>query len=666
MSGDDRAAPRRGSWRGAGIAGLLVLGLVVELALRGPLAAPSPEPSTEPPTGQGSEAGRQSSGYDVLHYAVLHYDVLHYDADLKLDLEHESIAGRVEIELESLEDGLRRVDLDAGALEIRSVVDGSGTGLVFERRDRKLGVELATAAQAGEIVRLRIDYEGHPDRGVRFRPDQVFTYFHTSSWLVTRDVPGDKATLDLALTVPAGLEVVASGRELGTEPGHEPEAGAIRHRFSLDRPYSPYLYGFAAGHFAAAEEVVDGVRLRYLGVGFTPEELRRVFADTGEMLRFFTAKAGVPYPGVSYTQVLLDGAPPQEMAGLSVMSTAYGRSVLEDPREDYLVAHELAHQWWGNELTCATWSDFWLNEGVASFLSAAFKEQRWGRDEYDRERFLARQRYRRALEAGPGRPLVHEDWTEPGEMGGALTYSRGLLVLHYLRRSLGEEVFWDGLRRYTRAGIEPGAGRGSGSTVTSADLEKALSAAAGRSLEPEFARWVYGGDMPLVTAEHHRLHGAVEITLEQRVEQGGEQRVEQRVEPWPLSLDLAVEGSDGRTRRRVLLEHRRQTFVLPVEGELLSVRVDEGGQLPRPVEQTWSPRMLRWQVTGEPELLDRAEALLALEQACAGASSEPACTDRRALFRRLAASAPERLMRQLAVRAAARLEAAGDEERTGE
>ena len=131
------------------------------------------------------------------------------------------------------------------------------------------------------------------------------------------------------------------------------------------------------------------------------------------------------------------------------------------------MAHELAHQWWGNLLTCADWSDFWLNEGLGRPTSAsAWKERAWGRDEYLREILMSHLRYQRAAADGKDRPLVWTGWAKAEEMGGPITYSKGSLVLHLLRAEIGDTAFWKGLRDYTATAAAAGG------VVRTPDLRK--------------------------------------------------------------------------------------------------------------------------------------------------------------------------------------------------
>jgi aminopeptidase N len=568
------------------------------------------------------------------------FDVLHYDADLHLDFLQHQLSGEVTLEVQSLVDGLAAISLASEGLtihEVRTAPNGSPVPFRVEAAENSLLLDLQRAPmKRGEQRRFSIRYRSLARRGVRFDRDQVFTAFHTAGWLPCHDHPGDRATLDLSLTAPSTLRVEATGRLLGSpkEAGGHP---VRRHRFRLEIPRPAYLYGFLAAPLNASTEVARGafgekVILSLLGRDFSGDELRRIFADTPRMLRFFGQRAGLPYEGNGYTQALLYDAPPQELAGLSLFSTDYGRSVLHDPQEDYLLAHELAHHWWGNRITGATWSEFWLHEGLVSFMVAAYKEDRWGRAAYDRERVLARLRYERALAEEPPRPLVYHGWTRPEEMSGSLTYSRGLLVLHLLRHEVGEQIFWDGLRRFSVAGAKAGA-------VTSRDLQRALEAAGAEDLGAFFDAWVYGGDMPSVVAEHRIVEGGVEIDLEQRTEN-----------PWRLPIQLEVLTTTRRDTHRVVLAQRRQTFRLPLDGDVLSVQVDAGGHLPRPVEHPRSPAMLEQQVTREPSLVDRAGALLALHGACSRSPAESPCNRLDELYAHLASRSPDDLIRRLAQR----------------
>jgi aminopeptidase N len=210
--------------------------------------------------------------------------------------------------------------------------------------------------------------------------------------------------------------------------------------------------------------------------------LKTIFRDTPAMVAFFEDRAGLPFPGDSYTQALVATSGGQEMAGLSHMSDAYGRAVLADPTATSLIAHEVAHQWWGNLVTNRDWTHFWLNEGFATFMASAYKERSRGPDAYLQDVNGWRRRVEQLRAAGRDRPLVFPDWNRPTADDRAVVYQKGALALHELRQQLGDATFWTAVRAYTKAHA--------GQSVTSPDLQRAFEASSGRALRPFFEAWV--------------------------------------------------------------------------------------------------------------------------------------------------------------------------------
>ena len=409
------------------------------------------------------------------------FDVTHYVAHVEPNVAEKTVAGGVLIKFVSLTEGLREVEFDCGDLVIDSVLEG-GEPREFVRRGARLAVSLARPAKAGEARLLDVKYHGAPRRGIRFFPERgvVYTVFSTSQWMPCVDAPDDRAKLLLTLTLPAGAANVANGRQVGR---HALGDGRVEHEWRQDTPVPTYVFGFAAGRFREVEGRRGRVRLRYLAESYSARELRRAFRDTADMIAFFEERSGVPYADATYTQVLAPGGIDQEMSGFTVLNEGYARDVLKDERDVWLGAHELAHQWWGNMVTCRDWTHFWLNEGVATFMAAAYKERRFGRAEYLREVEKYRALYEKVRDAGHDKSLVFPDWLRPTADDRTLVYEKGAYVLHLLRGEMGERAFWAGLRLYTR--------RHFGKSVTTADFQKAMEEAAGRSLSDFFDRWVY-------------------------------------------------------------------------------------------------------------------------------------------------------------------------------
>jgi aminopeptidase N len=409
-------------------------------------------------------------------------DVLHYTARLDPDLANKTIRGRVEVSLIMMQPGARTIQFDAGDLTV-DVVREKGSLLAFEKTDQYLRVDLQRPAVAAEKHVIEIEFHGAPRFGLEFHPErgELYTIFSTSQWLVCVDAPEDRATLDLSVALPAGTKATGNGRLVSKVPL---DGQRELFRWRQDIPVPSYVYGFAAGRYVEATERRAGADLRYLATSLDASELHRIFADTGDMLRFFGRRSGVRYRGM-YTQALVAETVGQEEATFSLMSEAYGRETLGDVTSESLIAHELAHQWWGNMVTCRNWNHFWLNEGFATFMAAAYVQHRFGDREYRKYIESWRTRWKQLRETGRDHPLVYEQWSNATADDRAVVYKKGAYVLHMLREEIGERAFWRGIRSYTRKNY--------GRSVTTIDFKQAMEHASKRNLTAFFDQWV---DLP--------------------------------------------------------------------------------------------------------------------------------------------------------------------------
>jgi aminopeptidase N len=310
----------------------------------------------------------------------------------------------------------------------------------------------------------------------------IYTSYFACDWMVClQDAPGDKAHLALDLFLPAGTQAVGVGR---AGPTNRLPGGLVLHRWRSTRPYSPYLYAFAAGAFGRHSSRTAQGELVYLDGTGAKAALAELFAQTPAIVGFFADKAGMVLPDRRYVQVLVPGREAQESASFSLIGKTELDGERDDPSSAWIIAHELAHQWWGNLVTCASWQDFWLNEGIATFMVAAWKEHSSGAAAYRQELDVARRRVERVRELGFDKPLAWAGKYPSIGARRAVQYSKGALFLAHLRELIGDVDFWNGLRRFTQ--------QHAGATVTSRDFQHAMEKASARDLSPTFTEWVYG------------------------------------------------------------------------------------------------------------------------------------------------------------------------------
>ncbi len=406
------------------------------------------------------------------------FDVIAYDVSIEPDIGNASVRGVETIRLRVQADGLVRLAFSPNALSIsNATLDGSP--IVVESTVQALTFMPAAPLRKGQAILLSFAFKGVPRRGLERLSHGLYTSYFACDWMVClQDSPGDKAMLSLAITVPTALTTLAPGRQVEVRAAGP---GRTIHRWRTERAESPYLFAFAVGTFTRVAIGKDLVYLDGTGAG---ADLRTLFVDTPALVAFLASKSGVHLPVKPYTQLLVPGREAQEAAGFSLIGADTLHQDQAEPEAQWLLVHELSHQWWGNLVTCASWRDYWLNEGMATFMTAAWKEHRFGRAAYDAELAVARQRLDVASAKGFDKPLTWDgDYPSLGTRR-AIHYSKGALFLDQLRRAMGDDAFWAGIRQYTRAHA--------GGTVTSVDFQRSMQQASTQDLAPLFAQWVQG------------------------------------------------------------------------------------------------------------------------------------------------------------------------------
>jgi aminopeptidase N len=510
--------------------------------------------------------------------------VLDLEVHLKVDPAHPGVEGRTRVALQVHPRGLTAPHPAEVALHLRDqrvarVHREDGGPLTWSHADGQLRLQ---GLPEGEPVVIWVEHAGVPQRGL----------YHTgpASWDLSRpamawtqcqdtdaqhlfpcvDHPSVKAPVRLVATVPAGLEVVGNGRLESVSPAGDAWS---RWTWREDRPIPAYLFTLVVGpmvvvHDEAPESGPDGgpLPLRYLApAGADPAALRKAFGRTPEMVRALVRLTGVPFPYPRYDQVVvhdfifggMENAGATTLTELCLMDD---RALIDGDMDD-LIVHELAHQWFGDLVTCADWSQAWLNEGWATLVQALWLEVHEGPDAAHAmlmellDHYLAEHngRYQRAL--------VERRYEAPIDLFDRHLYEKAALVLHTLRHQCGDGAFWAGVRAYL--------GRHADGVVVTDDLRAALEQASGRSLERAFAERVHGVGHPELKVKISWDAGLLRIDVEQL------QTGPRVPEAFELELPLFVELADGTTEARRLPAHeRRQSLLLACPSRPLRVGVD--------------------------------------------------------------------------------------------
>jgi aminopeptidase N len=403
-------------------------------------------------------------------------DVVSYRLQLEPTISKKYIEGNVTIVF-NVQNAVKEVVFDCGNLTVSKVTGKSVAG--YSQKDKKLLVRFSNTIETKE--QIHIFYHGFPALGVVFSPQlrQMYTLFHTSDWMVCNMEPHDRATIEIDIMVEEGLACIASGTLASKK---RREGNKTFYSWHQKEATPAYTYGLAIGTFHTFTEELPGKILNYYSPLHDKNQLATIFTTTKDMLTFFEVKSGIPYFQSSYSQILL-GSHYQEMSGFALLMQSYGDMVLKDSTETNLIAHELAHQWWGNMITCKEWGHMWLNEAMATFMSAAYNEYRFGRNKYEQNIEAYYGVYEKIKAKGVDKPLVFKQWINPTADDRNLVYFKGAYVLHLLREEVGEEKFWKGIRSYSMLYY--------GKSVVTKDFQQAMENSSNKDLSQFFNKWVY-------------------------------------------------------------------------------------------------------------------------------------------------------------------------------
>jgi len=500
-------------------------------------------------------------------------DVQHYDVDIEFgeDFAFEATV-RVDVRLLS---AATEVHLDFEGPTVVAVTT-EGQALPYRHDAGRLGVTLPPTALPGHVLPLTVHYRGQPD-GVALvaRPNAhgdpaLFADNWPEGarrWLPAVDHPSDKATVDFAITADDRFGAVAPGELVETRTLPD---GRRLTRWSAPVAIPAYCMVVGLAEFQVTRVgTADGIPLSVWAFPPDADVTGRMFARSVLMMEYYADLLG-PYPYSKLAQVQST----IRYAGMENASAIfYAETELQGPHVDeFPVAHEIAHQWWGNSVTPADWDDLWLSEGFATYFDALFYEHIEGPEALRRRMRRGAQRLV-ARQAGRPGAIVDPDVTDPQEKLTPLVYQKGAWVLHMLRRQVGDEAFFRGVREFYR--------RHAGANATTADLRVVFEAATGDSLEAFFRQWLLRTGMPdlRVTWAWEEATGEVLVQVEQ-VQDG---------EPYHAPLDLAFLGPGGAETRTMTLAEARDVARFPLPEAPSGVQVDPDGWLLHEAAVTAAP-----------------------------------------------------------------------------
>ncbi len=500
------------------------------------------------------------------------------DLELKPDLQKRRLDGVCTTTVRALDEDVSRLVLDAVDLDVDTVVR-DGRPHRFTRRNGKLEIDFDPVIPAGQRATFSVTYAANrPRHGLFFvqpsdaQPKKLPHAWTQSQdenaryWFPCLDYPHEKQRTSTTITVPKGTFALGNGALV--ERKDEGEHTIFRYR--QDVPHSTYLMTMVAGPFVEVAQGTAGsndVPIFYYVLPGREADGERAFGKTPKMVDVYEKRTGMPYPYARYSQIAVTdfifGGMENTSATTQTDRTLHDERAHLDFSSDPLVAHELAHQWFGDLLTCRDWSHAWLNEGFATFFEAIWREADLGYDEYLYHIFECVEAYQREDADRYRRPIVCNTYRSPIEIFDRHLYEKGAAVLHMLRGDLGDARFWRAIRHY----VERNAQR----NVETIDFIRAIEEATGRNMRAFFDQWIFRGGHPEleITYVWDEKRKVATVTVDQKQPIDDEHRA--------FRFDVEVAFVDGGERRiRTTIDRQHETITVPLDFEPTFVRFDPG------------------------------------------------------------------------------------------
>lgn len=511
-----------------------------------------------------------------------HYNIHNLIIDWKMDLKNEHVDATSKLKIESIVPELKRIYLHAMELKIESVTDARGNKLVFEMMpdDQAMFVDLHTSLTQGASDELTFTYTvDHPRSGLFFtNPCPEFPDIETSVWTQMQDDyarytvpiydnPSHKFPTETIVTVPKGFYAMSNGY---LKERKENDDGTETFHWVQDLPIPAYLITVAASEYVEYKEDLDGLEVSYyVHKRWDKETVYRSFRKTPDMIKFFESKLGVKYPWAKYAQVtaadFMIGGMENASATTQTDGTLHDEKAHKDIESDGLVAHELAHMWGGDLVTCRTWSHGWLNEGWGTQMQNEWNRHDKGDEEYLYDQYGKQQSYFNEDKDRYRRPIVKNEWERGSDVFDAHLYPGAAWRYYMLKHLVGEDRWWKILGEWMT--------RFSFKSAYTHDLESLFTEMTGDDYGWFFQQWLYQAGYPecKIKVSHDSDLGHVQVRIEQT--QTSDDGMTPEVFRFPLTVEFVSDNGE-RNRYTVQVNERVHGFYYPVKDKPKQVIID--------------------------------------------------------------------------------------------
>ena len=559
------------------------------------------------------------------------HDLLHIKLEVAFDWAKQHLMGKATLTLKPHFYPSQKLTLDARGMdlhEIRLVSAGAKTNLDYTYDGEQIQITLDRLYNATDTFQVYIAYTAKPNelkkkggslaitdaRGLFFinpdgkepnKPRQIWTQGETQSnsvWFPCIDKPNQKITQEIYITTEKQFTTLSNGKLMQQE---EHGDGTRTDYWRMDLPHSVYLVMMAIGDFTIVKDTWRDKEVSYYVEKEYAPFARATFGKTPEMMEYFSQLLGVPFAWPKYAQVVVrdyvSGAMENTTATLfGDYINQNGREMLDHNYED-IIAHELFHHWFGDLVTCESWSNLPLNESFADYAEYLWLEHKYGRTIADGHMHRSFAKYLGIAEKKKEVNLVRYFYEDKEDMFDANTYEKGGAILHYLRSYIGDKAFFTALNRYLT--------QNKFKNTEMAQLRQAFEEVTGEDLNWFFNQWFFSAGNPKLEITHAYDNKTHHYTLHMAQRQNLKQLPSFKL---PMTIDL-YDSKGIVNRKKVVMDKPEVDFTFEFAEPPLLVNVDAEKVVPA-IKTEFGKSNAAWmyQYFHAPLFEDRYQSLVAL------------------------------------------------------
>ncbi|MGF1457511.1 MAG: M1 family aminopeptidase [Leptolyngbyaceae cyanobacterium] len=547
----------------------------------------------------------------------------HIALELDLDIEHQRYTGTCKIQLTPVRDGIDRLVLDAVNLQIDSVMVGN-LAQQFDHDGERLIAHLSVPTQVDKQIEVAVTYRSeNPQRGLYFvtptehqpdKPVQVWTQGEDEDsryWFPCFDYPGQLATSEIRVRVPRPYQAISNG-----ELVEAVDDGDVKIFHWVQKEVHPsYLMTLAVGDFDEVRDEWDGIPVTYYAQKGQKDDAQRTMGKTPAMIGFFSDRFGYRYAFPKYAQVCIKdftfgGMENTSCTLLTDRCLLDQRAALDNTNSEMLVAHELAHQWFGDLLVINHWSHAWVKEGMATYSEVLWTDDQYGAEEAAYYRLNEMRSYLAEDKGRYRRPMVTHVYREPIELYDRHIYEKGACVYHMIRTELGDDLFWQAIHGFVNKFVHK--------TVETLDLIRTIEETTGRNLRFLFDQYVYRGGHPdfKVAYKWDADSNLAKVTVTQTQGKAGDKSSQNGLFDlkMPIGFGYVEQGKAGVQPITVRIHEQEQALYFPLPKKPDFVSFDVGNHHTKTVKLEYPMPELKAQLHYDPDPIARVYAVEAIAQ----------------------------------------------------